>query len=1009
MIGTEKQGKETDFHKQELRIALVMNGGVSLAVWIGGVAREINRLVRGEGLYGHLCRTLAISPRVDIISGTSAGGINGALLALAMSQGKSLEALREIWAEEGDILRLLRHSTENDPPSLLDGDYFYKAMVKGFQKIRDQQGAGLLPPDQVPIDLTLTTTLLCGEVNSFPDDVGAVIRDVTHRGQIRFRRDGDPSDDPFSKQDITEKLAVAARATASFPGAFQPFYLPGVNEVVKVSGESVPCLIGHTNFNEHWEKGRFVVDGGVLDNIPLESAIEAVFSQRAEGEVRRVLAYVVPDPGNIPDPSPQEPDKIPSLLNTTLSSLISIPRVESISGQLRAIEAHNNRVARQRDTRLIISRALSRSEADEVANAVFPSYRLLRSGGSAEYIADSLAEGAARYGDATELGDTFLGRRARGRIADILREMHDVPWVPQDFSVFAQIEEWRWGLFTLENIMAVVLDMLHRGVQLVPVRRNQSTESLWLELKEMQNKAFDVVAEMAELRRLDHGYWLERGKELAPELAKMELREGFDSQRLRETLTTEIRNWVSMLDPTFAKSDSIRPPRKFTVLAEMIGDLFLTSINVLQQVINLRVSTRWLGKHSELWTLLNFFKPEDTNKPRQVILQRLLVMDIVQYAFGIEATREQYLELIQFSANVPTAFDGPNRLEQKLAGIQVAHFGAFYKQSWRINDWMFGRLDGADRIMRILLDPKRLARLYGNIQGSTEAPNSRSGARTVVNLLHGILFKELESENDKAFLQIRWDNRRESMLEELRYLDSDDGIPDQLSQCAAMMLERLHLNILRRELPVLADAVGDDELDGADQRGNGPKFLKRFRSALCIDSRVPPGKLTEYPQLPAEKLIQLFKGAKVGEEKILEEVGTDRFTVTAARSAAVTVSALAGKNSGLKWWLRSIFAIVRTPMVILDILVSALLKKGKVFVSLFAIAMAVAATILLSAPLADAEWSNAVIWTAGIILAVGFGLLLRSYRILLFLYAVIIILALILWKGLPWIRTIFGS
>jgi len=30
----------------ELRLALVLNGGVSLAVWMGGVAFELNRLVR---------------------------------------------------------------------------------------------------------------------------------------------------------------------------------------------------------------------------------------------------------------------------------------------------------------------------------------------------------------------------------------------------------------------------------------------------------------------------------------------------------------------------------------------------------------------------------------------------------------------------------------------------------------------------------------------------------------------------------------------------------------------------------------------------------------------------------------------------------------------------------------------------------------------------------------------------------------------------------------------------
>ena len=40
--------------EEELRIAVVMNGGVSLAVWIGGVTLEIGRVVAGESAYGEI-------------------------------------------------------------------------------------------------------------------------------------------------------------------------------------------------------------------------------------------------------------------------------------------------------------------------------------------------------------------------------------------------------------------------------------------------------------------------------------------------------------------------------------------------------------------------------------------------------------------------------------------------------------------------------------------------------------------------------------------------------------------------------------------------------------------------------------------------------------------------------------------------------------------------------------------------------------------------------------------
>lgn len=188
-------------------------------------------------------------------------------------------------------------------------------------------------------------------------------------------------------------------------------------------------------------------------------------------------------------------------------------------------------------------------------------------------------------------------------------------------------------------------------------------------------------------------------------------------------------------------------------------------------------------------------------------------------------------------------------------------------------------------------------------------------------------------------------------------------------------------------------------------------FLKRFRGKLFPDaekwSRNLPWlrqKINVAPALPAEQLIELFKGAKIGEEKIMEEVGTDRFTVMATRSAAVAVSALSGKGSGIKW-LRGVFAAVRSPLLVLDILVRALLKKGRVFVSLYAMAMAAAATILLAYPIADAKWNNTTLFISCFILAAGLLVLLRKHIKLLFLLTLLIILGLLIWKGMPFIQS----
>src|SRR5205823_11928830 len=45
--------------------------------------------------------------------------------------------------------------------------------------------------------------------------------------------------------------------------------------------------------------------------------------------------------------------------------------------------------------------------------------------------------------------------------------------------------------------------------------------------------------------------------------------------------------------------------------------------------------------------------------------------------------------------------------EDKLTGIRLMHFSGFYRRSWRANDYMWGRLDGATRIVDLLVDPAR--------------------------------------------------------------------------------------------------------------------------------------------------------------------------------------------------------------------------------------------------------------------------------------------------------------
>ena len=75
----------------------------------------------------------------------------------------------------------------------------------------------------------------------------------------------------------------------------------------------------------------------------------------------------------------------------------------------------------------------------------------------------------------------------------------------------------------------------------------------------------------------------------------------------------------------------------------------------------------------------------------------------------VEADVEQNFQLVQVSADTRTLLaPGCDTAQKKLTGMQFHHFGAFYKRSWRANDWMWGRLDGAGWLVHVLLDPRRV-------------------------------------------------------------------------------------------------------------------------------------------------------------------------------------------------------------------------------------------------------------------------------------------------------------
>jgi hypothetical protein len=227
---------------------------------------------------------------------------------------------------------------------------------------------------------------------------------------------------------------------------------------------------------------------------------------------------------------------------------------------------------------------------------------------------------------------------------------------------------------------------------------------------------------------------------------------------------------------------------------------------------------------------------------------------------------EQIVELIQVSADTrsllaprhPTA-------ASKLTGLQFHHFGAFYKRSWRANDWMWGRLDGCGWLVHMLLDPRRILAVLEN-----DDVDVKTRVTAFVDRLERAFSQKVPSQARK----------------ELAYLnDETTRMPVSLPKLSTWLAGVFQHHIAAEELPTLAEELRVDSTEGrrigpaAEQR----TWLRNF-DAWKHAGEMPEG------------LAVLLDGCPVASETLEEEARsrTPLFLRTVTRAAAVATAAGTG-------------------------------------------------------------------------------------------------------------------
>ncbi|MES1991947.1 MAG: patatin-like protein [Pseudomonadota bacterium] len=416
--------------EKELRLALVCYGGVSLAIYMHGVTKEILKLVRasriyhGENSYARrqtssfaelekdavgerdtervyfdllkmIGETNELRVLVDTIAGASAGGINGVLLARAIAHDLSLDKHRKIWLEEADILALMddehlagkwsklfmkpvfwflnnrmlaRFAPDAEmrqklllftrsrwfrPP--FSGRIMTNLLLNAFGEMHNgetpakEKGRSLLPVGH-ELELIVSVTDFYGYTQDIPLHDPISIREREHRHVLKFRylqHTGGRTESDFDDAHIPG-LAFAARATSSFPGAFPPAQIGEIDQCLVTRRESWPTRAEFiaSNFKPLLAAGSdpaksSFIDGSVLNNKPFGEAITSLRGRPAYREVDRRIVYIDPDPegGHL-----EAGGVTPGFFHTIRGALSDIPRNQPVRDELESIHRFSERV-----------------------------------------------------------------------------------------------------------------------------------------------------------------------------------------------------------------------------------------------------------------------------------------------------------------------------------------------------------------------------------------------------------------------------------------------------------------------------------------------------------------------------------------------------------------------------------------------------------------------------------------------------------------------------------------
>ncbi|WP_258174777.1 patatin-like protein [Actinopolyspora mortivallis] len=915
----------------QLRLALALRGGASMAVWTGGAVAEVDRLRRwtrperdtDEGQrhpWAELAELAGYdSVEVDVLAGTSAGGLNATLLSASLVYGMPFGRMRRAWVRLADLEAMARpvpRPWQARPPSLLEGDGYFRRELAALLTEGITDGSAESPASRV--ELLLTATLLDPLTERRFDAAGVEFGQARRRAVFRFSHRGRPGDplsdfgDPERPRNTARSLAQAARTTSSFPFAFEPAAFRSAPSAERGGGSdggtAPPNMYGLFSETSTDHDGVFrAVDGGVLDNIPVTAALDTIERLEARGPTERRLLYLNPEP-DPPEPSERTAGFARAVTATALRAKLG---QESLLTDIEAIEEHNHRVRRSSGRR----------------NSVF-----------AELATTPRAErwqwlSARIQAVHTEHAEQFARMRAE-RVHTLLTSPEDVATPPLAAPLSGQaVEEWSAtacgalrerlvrrhrqaavhrpaeSFDDVEALLAAVDECL-RWVRCLQARCPSRVERFGPSKSGLYRLRMVVETLRGNLDRC----WLHAARE-EPVFTATDLDEWIERvrtrvHRLQHSLPAPVESELRpLLDGVLGTEEGVdalfqRQLSEFTEelastvesSAEGVAGSGTDSLSEMWAVLD-RIAARLLGVVEEAdlreldgvtRALLETASDGDTAR----LLRTVVVLGVPLGVSGDEG-KQVLLHRVAGDRQSPLPFDslrdptGRIPVPDKVRGSGMGNFAAFLSAKWRANDWMWGRLDAVGGLVDLLVAPERLLRQADSL-GATGVGDR---LQAILSRPTGAELGELDESTARQwreFLARRWAERAGAVRAELDALFANPHEGHALSETRAAVTERLQWTVVAEELP----------------------FVEAVRSgADPFADEVPP---TRDPG----RLETAVRNYDVGRQR-REDLAEDRMASVALRFTLVAHRALLPPWNGFRTALAALGATVAKPLILL--------------------------------------------------------------------------------------------